>query len=252
MTWHPSEDDLIDRLQTGADDGALDAHLAACNACRREWDELRATLALAADLDVPEPDSRFEARLWEQIQPALRREPRRWHRRALAPVAAWAAGVALVVYAGDAARQWVASRQQPPAASALTVSATGIRERVLLTALDSHFAETELLLIELLNAPTESHDFAFERTTAQDLVASSRLYRETASETGQMQLAATLEDLEGVLIEVARSEETPDTDAVSLWRDQIESSGLLFKVRAVTQDLRNRQSQLADASKGAL
>ena len=79
---------------------------------------------------------------------------------------------------------------------------------MLLTALDGHFEQTELLLTELLNAPEDAERrFGFERTTADDLVASGRLYRITAEQIGKQHLAAMLDELEPVLVDVARSPE---------------------------------------------
>ena len=64
------------------------------------------------------------------------------------------------------------------------------RERVLLTALDDHFQRSEMLLIEVMNASASSSgdELGFERDTADDLVASSRLYRQTAA-NGNARLA---------------------------------------------------------------
>jgi hypothetical protein len=71
-------------------------------------------------------------------------------------------------------------------------------------------------------------------------VASGRLYRATAEQTGNRALAAVLEDLEPVLVEVARGPEQVDTQTARALRERIDDDGLLFKVRAVTTDARDR------------
>jgi hypothetical protein len=94
-----------------------------------------------------------------------------------------------------------------------------------------------MLLVELMNGPDRATaDFEFARTTADDLVASGRLYRATAVSTGHRRLAAVLEDLEPVLVEVARSPEQVDSATVRSLRARIDDDGLLFKVRAATTD----------------
>ena len=63
--------------------------------------------------------------------------------------------------------------------------------------MDDHLERSELLLVEVMNAPAdEVLRPGFERRTADDLLWSSRLYRQTAAHTGNAQLAAMLEDLE--------------------------------------------------------
>ena len=115
----------------------------------------------------------------------------------------------------------------------------------LLTALDEHFAQTEMLLVELKNAVNlKSAQREFERATADDLVASGRLYRATAQQTGDIQFVQLLDDLEGVLVEVARSPEPRDSEDFDFLRARIDDDDLLFKVRAVTAEVRVRQQTL--------
>ena len=123
----------------------------------------------------------------------------------------------------------------------------------MLTALDQHFGQTETLLVELLNAPEAvGSEFEFERASADDLVSSGRLYRESAQQTGERRFADVLDDLESVLVEVARSPKVIAQNDVESWRTQIEDNGLLFKVRAVTHEIRERQGDWTPANKGAL
>ncbi|MEO7192473.1 MAG: hypothetical protein ABI051_15575 [Vicinamibacterales bacterium] len=252
MTTHPTEDELI---QHGSDDLPADAaaeigvHLGSCEPCRAICEEVRAVLRLAEATPVPEPGDGFEARMWLRIAPQLRRPDEGWHWQQFAAMAGWAALVAAI------AGLTVMSRgpQKIPTAVAAEQSAPTAPERVLLTALDEHFTQTELLLVELLNAPDTTGDsLQFERAAAGDLVASGRLYRETAQETGQQGFADILDDLEPVLVDVARSPAASGSRDLDAWRARIEDAGLLFKVRAATNEVKERRDPLATASKGAL
>jgi hypothetical protein len=112
---------------------------------------------------------------------------------------------------------------------------------VLFSALDEHLAQTEILLVELMNAPAESGlEFGFEQGAAADLLASGRLYRHTAWHTGDLHVVAMLDELEGVLVDVARGPE-PRPEDVNLLRARIDAGDLLFKVRAVTTEIRDHQ-----------
>jgi hypothetical protein len=154
-------------------------------------------------------------------------------------VAAAAAGYSWISVEPDADRIAATGTSAPDGDAALSA-----RERVLLTALTDHFSQAELLLVELLNAPAEPVALDFERSAADDLVASGRLYRQTARQTGDVEFAQLLDDLEGVLVEVARSPEPLDREDFESLRARIDDDGLLFKVRAVTTEVRDRQQTL--------
>jgi len=257
MDVHPTDEDLILLFYEEApvdERAATVAHLAACGACRAQYEELQDSLALVSDADVPGPRLGFEDRIWTGVARELPAQAKPWSVRQLGPVLAWAATVAITVTLGY---QW--ARQAPiapgPPAEPPTVTAVpdGLQERVLLTALDQHFGQTETLLVELLNAPEAgSNELEFERAAADDLVSSGRLYRESAQQTGERRFADVLEDLESVLVEVARSPNIVAKNDVESWRTQIEDNGLLFKVRAVTHEIRERQGDWTPANKGAL
>jgi hypothetical protein len=252
MNEHPSEEDLMlhfygeDPL---ADERRVDEHLAACVACRDAWIELVELLKLVDSATVPEPDSGFERVMWARIQPALPARRAAWRAwpRVLAPVA----GLAAVVVAGVVSWQVLTPRRAPVTTSPAAVAATQAgdarraRERVLFAALDGHFEETQLLLTELMNAPESgASDFSFARTTAGDLVASGRLYRATAQRDGDLQLVGTLDDLEAVLVDVARTPDRMDQADLQSLRARIDGASLLFKVRAVANEIRERQKTL--------
>jgi hypothetical protein len=290
MDWHPNDDELIvhaygDGAQ--AEQASIEAHLRRCAACRTELEALRASLSLATEADVPEPGPDFEDAIWRRIQAALsaagtaaarsgasapgqtasapepQAAPATLSGGHLLPALAWAAVVLVGLALGILWTRADRSIAVPPPAAVTDPAAPApggdaLRERVLLTALDQHFGETELLLVELLNAPAQGPNagtagtLAFERAAASDLVASGRLFRETAEETGQRQLADVLDELESVLVEVARSPDDLPPATVDRWRAQIEDRSLLFKVRAVAHEVRARQDGPPAVHKGAL
>ncbi|HUR19998.1 MAG TPA: hypothetical protein VMZ90_04265, partial [Vicinamibacterales bacterium] len=124
-------------------------------------------------------------------------------------------------------------------------------ERALLVAMDDHLQRSELLLVELMNAPANDAVLqGFERETASDLLSSGRLYRQTATHTGNVHLAAMLEDLESVLVEIARSPRALKAQDVTALRTRIEEDDLLFKVRVVSGEIRERQKTISTVSEG--
>lgn len=256
--WHPSEDDLILRFYgetAGADEAQVREHLQSCGDCRALWDELGRTLTLVDRAAVPEPPDGFERVMWARVERALPEQPSRWTWASLVPALSFATAIAVVV---TVAALWRSAPSGPADPASSTVSSATSDsslqpERVLLTALDNHFEQTELLLVELMNAPEDDLlGLGFERIAAGDLVAAGRLYRATAEQTGHVRLVQMLEDLEPVLVEVARSPDKVDRRELNSLRSRIDDNGLLFKVRAVTHDIRERQNEIVIASEGGI
>lgn len=252
---HLTEETLILRYygEDWSDDPAeAERHLTSCLTCLALWRRLEADMAqLDEALPVPVPGD-LEDRVWARVSrqlPTHAAPGHRWGVRQVVVLLAWAASVTAVVAVGRQARPVpaptarVATVQQGGAASAAEPRHdSGTRERVLLAALDNHFSDTEMLLVELLNAPEESSaSVPFERSTADDLLWSTRLYRQTAVQTGDEQMVDVLDELQPVLVEVARRGDQLTRFELAGLRERIEDNSLLFKVRAATIDVRERQ-----------
>jgi hypothetical protein len=155
---------------------------------------------------------------------------------------AWAAAAAVLIVAAFLAGRLV-PRTAVPSDPDNPVSAEKVRERILLVDLSDHLDRSQMVLVELVSANegTGAVDISSEQARAQQLLASNRLYRQTAVSTGDTAMASVLDDLERVLVDLASSPSTvsaADFDAV---RRRIESKGLLFKVRVVSSEVRERQ-----------
>ena len=237
---HPTDDELIEHFCGEADPAArarIEAHVAGCAECQRAWGDLSAALTMVSDA-VPEPPDGFESAMWARVRLAIA-EPVRtgWTWRQVVPVAALAASVAIGV-----ALSYTRSRPVPAAPeTAATEAIADVRqtERVLFAALDEHLQQAAALLVELRNAP-DRDALGLERLTADDLIADGRLYRQTAEFTGHAQLVRMLDELEPVLVEVARSSERIDQRNREWLRTRIDEDNLLFKVRATSNDIRER------------
>ena len=198
------------------------------------------------------------ARIQGALQPGARPAVSTWSAWRWMPALGMAAAVVLAVAIGYA---WRASHDPHVAATPATTTSASTsgpafvrtsaadlkrtRERVLLAALSEHFQQTEVLLTEMMNSPDSGpSEVDFERTSAGDLVASGRLYRVTAQENGDLQLARMLDDLESVLVEVASGPEHVARKDFQSLRTRIGDQNLLFKVRAVSTQIQQRQKRL--------
>jgi hypothetical protein len=238
---HPTDDELIEHFCGEADSigrARIEAHIVECGRCQRAWSDLTAALTMVNDA-VPEPPEHFERVIWARVRLAIA-EPVRapWTWRQIVPVGALAAAVIIGVAISGIGRT---GSPAPEAVSADADAAADVRqtERVLYAALDQHLQQAAALLVELRNAP-DRDVLGLERTTADDLIADGRLYRQTAELTGHERLVRMLDELEPVLVEMARSPEAIDPRNREWLRTRIDEDNLLFKVRAVTNDIRER------------
>lgn len=254
-TWHPTEDELVLLFYGDAnpdDERRLAVHVETCPDCQPLWREITASLAAVDAAGIPEPPADFERVMWarvqreiEGIQPA--RVTQWWAPRFWLPAASLAA-VVIAVVAGTQMWNGPATTGTPA-----TTGASSQPERALLVAMDDHLERSELLLVEVMNAPVgDAVPLGFGQEAADDLLNSSRLFRQTAAHTGNIELASMLEDLERVLVEIARSPKDMKKEDLDALRTHIAEEDLLFKVRVVTDEVRKRQQAIGTVREGDL
>lgn len=244
MIDHVGDDDLV-LLHYGEDAHAAAgarAHVSGCPRCADRLREVRTLLDQIEPPAAPERGDDYGTQVFERLRPRLARgeEPPRvvpFRPRSWAPLAGFAAIAASLVFAF-----WL-GRQFPEAGPAL---APEVRERILLVAVGDHLDRSQMVLVELANAPAgEPFDVRAQQVSAGDLVSANRLYRQSASRAGDTALMAVLEELERVLVEVAAGPETLGPAELAELQRRIESRGLLFKVRVVGSQVRAREKPAA-------
>ena len=220
-----------------------EGHLAECGACRAEYDALKQMLVVAGSVPVPERGEGYGREVWARLRPRLEEERRGFPWMELFRPRRWAAvGVMLLLVLGAfiAGQYW---RQPPQVAQPLSPQ---VRERILLVAVGDHLERSERILIEIVIADgQEPVDISTERAWAEELVAANRLYRQTAAREGEPGVASVLEDLERVLLEVANSDGQMTPAERERLRKRIESGGILFKVRVLGTQVREREKETA-------
>src|SRR6185503_2944326 len=144
--------------------------------------------------------------------------------------------------------------QPPPVAPApaATQAASGgntseARGRILLTSVADHLDRSERVLTDIMNAPDRG-DISAEQVWAEDLLRTSRLYRQDAVDAGEQSVAAVLDDLERNLLEIVNSPSQITAADLEQIRRRIDAAALLFKVRVLSDELRRREGAPADAA----
>jgi hypothetical protein len=240
---HLTEEELIgyrDGEQKGHEQIAN--HLKECSECREELARIESVFTALSAMPEPDPGENFEQRMWQQIVPRLPEKSAKWWEGFFAPrrlttIAALAAAVALAFFAGR-----ITKRTEP---NTVAMDASKVRERVLIVAVGEHLDRSEMVLMELENAaPVDQGkntvNISSTQQRAQDLLEENRLYRQTALKQGDQAMASTLDELERVLLDIANSPDSVTSAQFESLRKRIEDRGILFKVRVVNQDLRER------------
>ena len=231
---HLSEEQLILHYYGEADSGD---HLAACPDCQSAYEGLERLLSTVGSLEAPEPALGFEGRLWRRVEARI--SPRRWFSwRTLSLAASMAALLVVAFLAGRFSQPPAPAPVVPPEEVA---ESPQVRERILMVALGEHLERSQMVLVELANAPkARSLDISNERLFAEDLLGSNRLYRQAAVSAGEMGLADVLEDLERLLLEIAHSPSHVSSSELNDIQRRMEAQGIIFKIRAVETQVRER------------
>jgi len=231
------DDDALALLHYDLADPEAAGHARACADCQARLSALGELLGAVPAPTAPDRPADYGAQVWARIEPRLDAAPAPvlafkampWRR--LAGFSALAAALLVAFLVG---REFPSRKAQ-----GLTPA---VRERILLVAIGDHLERSQMVLVEIANAPSDTPlDVTAERASANDLVSANRLYRQTAVRSGETALAAMLDELERVLVEVAAGPEHLTPAAVGELQRRIESRGLLFKIRVVGSQVRGRE-----------
>ena len=233
---HCSDDDLV--LHYYGESSEADAHVATCAACAERARDLASLLA-TVDEPVPDRDERYGTEVWYRVRPHLEARRSFWKSGTVRWSLAAAATVAIVASSFVAGRLSMRSGSSvaPTRAEANTADPQLARRVLLLTVAD-HLERSDRVLTDIMNAPET--DLSVEQQWAADLISANRLYRQDAVDANETSIAGVLDELERALLDVVHrpSDAPADLDQI---RRRIDSAALLFKVRVLTNELRQRQ-----------
>ena len=224
-------------------------HLAGCERCRTDAEEIRRVLRAAASDDVPERGEDYGARVWARLEPRLpagARHPSRW-----ADPRAWLAAAAVALLAASAfiIGRWsgapVGSMPDSSAAREVSTDPRTVRERVVLAAIGDHVERAERALVELAHTTDAGAvDIGAEQAWARQLLDANRLYRQSLQDASSPALADLLAELEPILLELVNSPSRLSEPEVRALQARIEERSLVFKLRVTGAQMRARQRTL--------
>ena len=250
MTHYTDEDLTLYYYGEGRRRADIERHLDTCAACTATYREIAGTLAMVAAPEAPERGDQYGLEVWQRLRHQLpEQESSAWaalsgffrpDRLVLA-----AAAATLLIGAFVAGRVWP---RQPAAALAPAASqsasnnpsASDSRQRILLTSLADHLDQSDRVLTDIMNAPRG--DISNEQKWADDLLDASRLFRQDAVDAGEGSVASVLDELERSLIEIVHSPSRISAADLEQIRRRIDAASLLFKVRVMSHELRQRDN----------
>jgi hypothetical protein len=254
---HYNEDDLIlyyyGEARRRAD---IEQHLDSCGACKETYRQIAGTLALVAAPEIPNRDDRYGLEVWQRLRHQLPLQDApfwatwfRWDRLALAGAAA--AFCVIVLAAFVAGRLWQRPAADRPAAVVASVeTTTEANSRVRLAAIGDHLERSERVLLDVVNAHDGKQiDVSDAQAWAADLVDANRLYRQAAIRGGDPMVADVLDELERNLLEIVHGPSSLTPAQLDQLRVRIDAAALLFKVRVLHDELRERETAPASPRK---
>jgi hypothetical protein len=260
---HYSEDELtLYYYGEGRRRADVERHLDGCAECAKVYREIAGTLAMIAAPEVPERGDQYGLEVWQRIRHRLPEQEQgfggfsgfgRFDRfLGFSGFGLAAAAAVLVLAAFIAGRAWqrqeasssIATHANPANPSNLSnPSSPGgadARQRILITSVADHLDRSERVLTDIMNAPDRS-DISAAQGWAADLLTTSRLYRQDAVEAGERSVATVLDDLERSLLEIVHSPSQISAADLEQIRRRIDAAALLFKVRVMSDELRQRE-----------
>lgn len=247
---HLGEEEFLD-LYCGEGARSVKAHLEVCGECSAQYARFKQGLALIKPTAGSKRSADYGEQVWKTLRPGLtpyqeKISPRwswaQWRAGALA------VGCALLLAVAFFGGRYWGRLETKKANLAGNTQAT---KRVVLVVLTDHLDESERLLVELEH--TESSDKAENaqlQSDARELLASNRLYRDTARNIGDPGVASALDQLEGVLAEVANGPSLTAADLERV-RNEMNIEGILFEIRVLRTRSIN-QGSVPKPAKGAL
>jgi hypothetical protein len=229
---HLNEAELIEHYYEESDKMAdCERHLQTCAACAKHYAELRRDLDEVKPLTPPIRGEDYGEQVWQAIRSSLPvyEKPKRSWMRFGRPLG-WAAACALLIaVAFVAGRRWE-RKQAPTVAVAVDPQA---RQRVVIVVLGDHLDRSERLLVELNHAGSNDISATPLRSEARELLASNRLVRQSAVQAGDLNVDASLDRLERLLVELANQPEDVSEADLNRLRQEMNTDGLLFDIRVL-------------------
>jgi hypothetical protein len=242
---HLTEEQLIEHYyEESPQPSRIADHLRECNGCAEIYAKLRSDLDAIEPITAPARDAAHGEQVWQSIRnfvPIYRQKQQRLSQRFsyLKGLRFATACILLIAVAFLAGRQWE-NYQRPPQIQ--TAANNPTRQPIVLVVLGDHLGRSERFLVALRHGDS-GESTALVKAEAQDLLSANRLYRESATKSGDPAFAAALDLLERVLVEVANEPDDASPARLAELQKELNTDGLLFEVRVLRSHVQDEQAE---------
>lgn len=222
-----------------------DEHLASCANCQREFESMKAVLAIMNKRTRIEPNEEEWNTYWQHLRDMLEDErgtsrPQRISRTRPASLPVWAYGIAamLLIAIGIFAGRTFFTTQPTPevaspapssvAAAPVEASRDSIMQRTLL-----YLERSRNLLIGLANleeARGTQIDLSSQQRISRQLIDQGNVLTVSLNGPDQQLTRKLIEDLQVILMQLANTELTPGVPVVELVKKGIDEKSILLKI----------------------
>ncbi len=229
---HLSEEQIVLHYYGDAENnGDIQRHLAACSACRGQFEQVQSLLQQIEPAEVPELAAGFEEKTWLNLRDRLPEKRKGFLPQLFSQKWALVGVMALLLLAAFLTGRWW---PRGPGNNVATNTGDVNPQRVVLVAVGDHLERSQMLLVEIMNADTKGPiDLSTEQAQARELLDANYLYRVSAQRTGDPQVTRVLDELGRVLTEIANGPTDLTAADLKEIRKRIQAEGLLFKIRVV-------------------
>jgi hypothetical protein len=246
---HLEEAELVEHYyEESANMGESERHLKACPVCAKRYAELCRILDAVATSTPPARREDYIEQVWQSSLPVYEKPKSSWIRY-YRPLGWAAACVLLVAVAFLAGRRW----ERKQASSVAVAVDPQARQRVVIVFLGDHLDRSERLLVQLNHADGNDLSALPLRSEARELLASNRLVRQSAMQAGNLNVEASLDRLERLLMELANEPDSLTEADLNRLRQEMNTDGLLFDIRVLRSRVHSpgpEQQSAPKATKG--
>jgi hypothetical protein len=247
---HFNEEELVEYHYGESDSAAeIKQHVRECAICGAAYLALSRDLSEIVAITPPTRDANYGEQIWQSIRSSVQvyEAPKKqrfgWLQLHLTHGFAAATFLLVLAAAFFAGRRWEHRNPQTPTVTSNTSDSNG-RERVVLVVLGDHLDRSERLLVELKHAEPSTE--APMQAEARELLSANRLYRESVKQSDPA-LAAALDHLERVLIEVSNEPAGLSQVRLDELQKEMNTDGLLFEVRVLRSRVQGDVEQKGSA-----
>jgi hypothetical protein len=245
---HLDEAELVEHYyEESANMADCERHLKSCPSCTKRYAELRRDLDGVKPLTPPVRSEDYGEQVWQSIRASLPvyEKPKRSWIRYWQPLG-WAAACALLLaVAFVAGRQW----ERKQTLSVAVATDPQARQRVVIVVLGDHLDRSERLLVELNHADGNDVSAMPLRSEARELLASNRLVRQSAMQAGDLNVEASLDRLERLLMELANEPDGLSEADLNRLRQEMNTDSLLFDIRVLRSRVHSQALEPQSAPK---